>query len=187
MRLKQLSLLDQIVLALVVEQPRHGFAVAAEISNDEALALAISVRRALVYRAIDDLRRASLVAAQRRETGQRGSPRVVWRATARGKRVSRAWLDEVVEHPRDARLELLAKFALRARRGLSLRKLATAQRQRFEPLATALRRNRRDETSAAALVRRWRYESVAAMVGLLRDLESHEFESKRVKRGGASG
>jgi DNA-binding PadR family transcriptional regulator len=172
MRLNELSLLDQIVLALVVESPRHGFGVADALATDAALAMAVTVRRPLVYRALDDLAHAELIAVARTESGARGAPRVVYRASRRGRSVSNAWLDGVVAHPRDARLELLAKFALRSRRGLSSKRLALAQRNVFEPIATALRRSPPEETPAAALVRRWRLESVAAMIALLRDVET---------------
>ena len=171
-RLNQLSLLEQVVLALVVEAPSHGFGVASAIEADAALAMAITVRRPLVYRAIDTFARAGMLRRAKVESGQRGAPRTVYRATAAGSRASAAWLRAIVDHPRDARLELLAKFALRARRGMSNRSLAAAQRRHFEPVASSLRQRRRDETPAAALVRRWRYESVAAMIGLLRDVEN---------------
>jgi len=171
-RLNDISLLNQVVLALVVEQPRHGYGLVAALGSDEALAMAIAVRRPLVYRAIVDLERANLIVAGRKEVGERGSSRTVYRATPKGRRLSGHWLDAVVEHPRDARLELLAKFALRSRRGLSNRRLAAEQRRQFERVATALRRSPQPQTSAANLVRRWRYESVAAMIELLRDVES---------------
>ena len=172
MRLNEISLLDQVVLALLVEQPRHGYGLVAAIGDDEALSMAIAVRRPLVYRAIADLERANLIVAGRKEVGERGSSRTVFRATSKGRRLSGQWLDAVVEHPRDARLELLAKFALRSRLGFSNRWLAAAQRRQFERVATALRRSPPSQSSAAGLVRRWRYESVVAMIELLRDLET---------------
>ena len=61
---------------------------------------------------------------------------------------------------------------LRSRRGMSNRALAATQRQHFEPMAAALRNTRGDVTPTADLVRRWRYESLNAMVGLLRELEN---------------
>lgn len=180
MRLNQLSLLDQIVLALVAETPRHGFDVSETLVSDEALALAVTVRRPLVYRALDDLASAGLITIARKEQGARGSQRVVYRVTAKGRKVNVTWLDAIVEHPRDARVELLAKFALRARRGLPQKRLAAAQRRAFEPIAIALSRSPSGETPAAALVRRWRLESVRAMVALLGDLEKNGEGARRV-------
>lgn len=172
MRLNEHSLLDQVVLAVIDEAPQHGFGVAKALADDEALAMAITVRRPLIYRSIDTLADAGLIKAARVEAGQRGAPRTIYRATPQGQRLTRQWLDTVVPHPRDARLELLAKFALRARRGMSNRALATTQRRHFEPIADALRDTRADTNPTADLVRRWRYESLNAMVGLLRELEN---------------
>ena len=171
MRLNDLALLDQVVLALLDEAPQHGFSVAKALADDDALAMAITVRRPLIYRSIDALALAELIESARTEAGQRGAPRTIYRATSSGRRLTREWLDAVVTHPRDARLELLAKFALRARRGMSNRVLAATQRQHFEPMAIALRSARAEANPTADLVRRWRYESLNAMVELLRELE----------------
>lgn len=170
MRLNAFSLLDQIVLTLVDEHPRHGFGVAAAISNDEALSMAISVHRPLIYRSLERLHAAARIEPDRTEPGERGAPRTVWRATAVGHGEAVAWLAATVSHPRDARLELLAKFALRSRRGMANRRFAAAQRRCFEPVAESLR-VAQVANDTADLVRRWRYESVVAMIRLLRDME----------------
>ena len=171
MRLNDPSLIDQVVLALLVEEPRHGFGIAAEIARDEALSMAISVRRPLVYRALNDLEAARLIEPARTETGKRGAPRTIYRATNDGKKHATAWLEAVVTHPRDARIELLAKFALRSRRGLSNRRLAARQRKHFEPIAASLRQKTTAISPTADLVRKWRHESINAMIGLLKELE----------------
>ena len=172
MRLNGLSLLEQMVLVLVDEEPRHGFGVTTAIAADDALSMAITVHRPLVYRAIDRLHEEGLLTPARTEPGDRGAPRTVWRTTAAGRSAAAAWLDATVPHPRDARLELLAKFALRSRRGMANRRFAAAQRRCFEPVAASLKSADTTEVGAAAdLVRRWRYESVAAMIRLLHDLE----------------
>jgi len=171
MRLKELALLDQIVLAVLDEAPRHGFAVAQELASDEALAMAMAVRRPLVYRSIAMLEATGLIEPVRTEVGKRGAPRTIYRASRQGRSITSRWLDSVVAHPRDARLELLAKFALRARRGMSNRVLAATQRAHFEPMADALRNPLDGQSHVADLVRRWRFESLSAMVGLLRELE----------------
>jgi DNA-binding PadR family transcriptional regulator len=170
-RLNDLALLDQVVLALLGESPQHGFGVAKALADDEALSMALSVRRPLVYRSLATLEMAGLITPLRTEAGKRGAPRTIYRSTSLGNRITHEWLEAVVAHPRDARLELLAKFALRARRGMSNRALASRQRTQFEPMALALRDHRADSNSTAELVRRWRYESLNAMVGLLRELE----------------
>jgi PadR family transcriptional regulator AphA len=169
-RLNDLSLTDQVVLALIAEEPRHGFGIAAEIAHDEALSMAIVVRRPLVYRSLNHLEDARLIEPSRTEAGKRGAPRTIYRATKSGIRQTDEWLEAVVTHPRDARIELLAKFALRSRRGLSNRRLAARQRKHFEPIAASLKKSVAT-SSTADLVRKWRHESINAMVGLLRELE----------------
>lgn len=175
MRLLELSLIDQVVLALLVEESQHGFRVFSSIQQDDALSMAISVRRPLVYRSLNDLEEAGLIAPARTEEGKRGAPRTIYRATPKGKRTTATWLDSIVTHPRDARLELLAKFALRARRNLPNRRLAGEQRRHFETLARSIKarstKGSNSNTATADLVRRWRYESINAMIALLRDLE----------------
>lgn len=170
MRLLELSLTDQVVLALLTEEPQHGFGIYGSIQRDDALSMAISVRRPLVYRSLNDLESAGLITPVRTEDGQRGAPRTIYRATAKGKRTTDTWLNSIVTHPRDARLELLAKFALRARRNMPNRRLAGQQRRHFESFANSLSKTE-PLTPTAELVRKWRYESINAMIGLLRELE----------------
>ena len=170
MRLLELSLIDQVVLALIVEEPQHGFGIVSSIQRDDALSMAISVRRPLVYRSLNELEAAGFVAPTRTEEGMRGAPRTIYRATPKGKRTTDTWLESIVTHPRDARLELLAKFALRARRNMPQRRLARNQRRHFELLASSLT-PAEASTQTAELVRKWRYESINAMIGLLQDLE----------------
>jgi hypothetical protein len=54
---------------------------------------------------------------------------------------------------------------------MSNRALAATQRRHFEPIATVLREPRHDVSPTADLVRRWRYESLHAMITLLAELE----------------
>lgn len=170
MRLLELSLIDQVVLALLVEEQQHGFGVFGSIQHDEALSMAISVRRPLIYRSLNDLESAGLITPTRTEDGERGAPRTIYRATTRGKHTTEAWLNSIVTHPRDARLELLAKFALRARRSMPNRRFASEQRRHFETFANSLSTTA-PLTPTAELVRKWRYESINAMIRLLRELE----------------
>jgi PadR family transcriptional regulator AphA len=182
MRLISRSLLDEMVLCLLDESPRHGFAVARELAADAGLASVVRVRRPLVYRAIADLGRAGLVRAVREEPGAQGGPRTVWATTATGSREVRVWLDATVAHPRDARLELLAKFVLRERRGMSTAALARRQRARFERAAVAMRARRPASAGGAGVVALWREETLRAMLRTLRRLERQAAAPRR--RGG---
>jgi len=167
MRLYEPSVLDQIVLALIGEKPRHGFAVSKELERDPSLAAVIRIRRPLVYRSINCLLDAKLLRETKVEPGDQGSQRVVYTVTASGKLASTTWLNEVVEHPRDARIELLAKFVLRSRRNLKNQQLAKRQKKLFEHQAAKLQASANSATYDVRLVALWRVENINAMIRLL--------------------
>lgn len=167
MRLYEPSVLDQIVLALISEQPRHGFAICKELDHDPSLAAVLHVRRPLVYRSIKSLADNRLIKETKTEPGDQGSERVVFSATALGKKTSTSWLDSIVKHPRDARIELLAKFVLRNRRGLKNRALAKRQRSAFAQQSLQLQSEANSASSNVRLVSLWRVETINAMIRLL--------------------
>jgi DNA-binding PadR family transcriptional regulator len=167
MRLYEPSVLDQIVLALIGEKPRHGFAVSKELETDPSLSAVIRARRPLVYRSINSLVDAKLIRETKTEPGDQGSPRVIYAATATGKSTTNKWLNDTVDHPRDARIELLAKFVLRNRRTMSNKQLATRQRKLFERQAANLQVAANSATDDVRLVALWRVETINAMIRLL--------------------
>jgi DNA-binding PadR family transcriptional regulator len=167
MRLYEPSVLDQIVLALIGERPRHGFAVSKELETDPSLSAVIRARRPLVYRSINSLVEAKLIREIKTEPGDQGSPRVIYAATATGKSTNTKWLNDTVDHPRDARIELLAKFVLRNRRKLSSKQLATRQRKLFVRQAANLQVDAISATDDVRLVALWRVENINAMIRLL--------------------
>ena len=130
-----IALAITFVLALIVEEPQHGFAIAKTLAEDEQLAQVITLSRPLVYRSLSTLVTRGLIRATRTEPGKQGRERTVYRATAAGSRVNREWLSSVVDHPRDARVDLLAKFVLRERRGLDNATLALAKADISEEVA----------------------------------------------------
>lgn len=156
-------LTDWVVLALVAEGPRHGFALAKELTADAALGEVWTVPRPLVYRAIDHLRDAGRIAPVRTEAGTKGPHRTVYRITRSGSAQLRRWLDQPVAHPRDVRTELLVKLVLRARRGHPLAPLARAQLDRFAPTTDAFEQRARGAQGPDRVVARWRVESIAAI------------------------
>ncbi len=167
MRLYEPSVLDQIVLAIIGEKPQHGFAVSKELERDPSLSAVIRIRRPLVYRSINYLLSAKLIRETKVEPGDQGSQRVVYTVTASGKHVGTTWLNEVVEHPRDARIELLAKFVLRSRRNLKNQQLAKRQKKLFENQASKLQASANSATDEVRLVSLWRVENINAMIRLL--------------------
>ena len=167
MRLYEPSVLDQIVLALIGEKPRHGFAVSKELETDPSLSAVIRARRPLVYRSINSLVDAKLIRETKTEPGDQGSPRVIYATTATGKSTTTIWLNDTVDHPRDARIELLAKFVLRNRRNLTNQQLAKRQKKLFENQAAKLQVSTNLATDDVRLVSLWRVETINAMIRLL--------------------
>ena len=167
MRLYEPSVLDQIVLAIIGEKPQHGFAVSKELETDPSLSAVIRARRPLVYRSINSLVDAKLIRETKTEPGDQGSPRVVYATTATGKNTTTKWLNDTVDHPRDARIELLAKFVLRSRRNLKNQQLAKRQKKLFEQQAAKLQASANSATDDVRLVALWRVENINAMIRLL--------------------
>ena len=167
MRLYEPSVLDQIVLALIGEKPRHGFAVSKELETDPSLSAVIRAPRPLVYRSINSLVDARLIRETKTEPGDQGSQRVIYATTATGKSTTSTWFNDTVDHPRDARIELLAKFVLRSRRNLKNQQLAKRQKKLFERQAAKLQASANSATDAVRLVSIWRIENINAMIRLL--------------------
>ena len=167
MRLYEPSVLDQIVLAIIGEKPRHGFAVSKELERDPSLSAVIRIRRPLVYRSINCLLDAKLIRETKTEPGDQGSQRVIYATTATGKSTTSTWFNDTVDHPRDARIELLAKFVLRSRRNLKNQQLAKRQKKLFERQATKLQASANLATDDVRLVSIWRIENINAMIRLL--------------------
>lgn len=169
-----MSLTDWVVLAVIAEEPRHGFSVARELAPAAPIGQVWTVRRPLVYRALEYLAGDGLVEASRTEPGTQGPHRTVYRATRAGKARLSRWLDEPVDHPREVRAELLAKFVLRARRGDALTPLAQRQLVLFAPVTDGLTRATRRATGADRVVARWRLESTRAITRTLEAIIADE-------------
>lgn len=132
-----LPLNEWVVLALLAEQPRHGFAVAKELAPGSDLGRILTVHRPLVYRALDRLVAAELARPSRTEPGDNGPNRTLHVPTRRGAARLRGWFAEPVLHVRDLRLEFLVKVRLLERAGQDTAALVAAQR---DALASTLER-----------------------------------------------
>ncbi|HEU4894354.1 MAG TPA: PadR family transcriptional regulator [Acidimicrobiia bacterium] len=134
----ELSLTEHAVLGVLAEGPTHGFAIARELGAESDLGRIFTVRRPLVYRALDRLVEAGVAETVHVEPSDAGPNRVVHRVTRSGRRHLLRWLDEPVEHVRDLRLELMLKLALLARSGRSAGGLVSRQREALSPTLAAL-------------------------------------------------
>jgi PadR family transcriptional regulator AphA len=151
------------VLALIAERPTHGFAVAKDIGPGGEIGNVWTLPRPLVYRALDTLQAAELIAPRRTEPGQ-GPRRTVFAATRRGRRLVDTWLDQPVEHVRDARTLLLLKLLFLDRAGRDAGVLLRAQLGELKPLEVALRRKARSATGFERTLAVWRLETTRAAI-----------------------
>jgi DNA-binding PadR family transcriptional regulator len=161
-----LSLNEWAVLGLLVEQPRHGYDIAAELAPGTEVGEVWRLSRALVYRAIGRLESLGLVRPEGTEPGRGGPPRTVYGPTPEGTGRFRSWLTVPVEHLRDLRSGFLLKVVLAQRAGVDRTELVRAQRQRLEGQFTALA----DPPPPGDAVAMWRHHSAAAARAFLEAL-----------------
>lgn len=172
-QLPDLSLTEWAVLALLVERPTHGFAIAKELAPDGDLGQIWTVRRPIVYRALARLEECKLTETVRAEPGDSGPTRMRLRATRAGKTAVERWLATPAPHVRELRTRLLLQLRLLDRRGLDLTPLAAAQLQQLTPILAALQHQARTTAGFAALLAGWRYESAEAAARVLEGLVAH--------------
>jgi DNA-binding PadR family transcriptional regulator len=167
-RPEELSVGEWAVLGLLAEGPSHGFALARALAPDGEVGRVWSLRRPLVYRTIDVLRRRGLVAPVGTEDSDAGPQRVMVEATATGARRLEPWLAQPVEHVRDTRAQLMLKLLFLDRRGDDPRRLLEAQRLTFEEIAIELRGDLEGQEGFTRTLLAWRLESTS---GALRFVE----------------
>ena len=115
------------VLGLLSRKPQHGFALAKSLSPDGEFGRIWTVRRPLVYRALDTLRADGLIEFQGVEPGDAGPPRRKTVITEQGRRLVLQWLEEPVRHLRETRALLLLKLAIIDELGLDPEPLLESQ------------------------------------------------------------
>jgi PadR family transcriptional regulator AphA len=155
-----LTLNDRVVLAVLREEPAHGFAVARALAAGSDLGRILTLRRPQVYRAIDRLAAVDLLEPVVTEPGDAGPKRTVYRVTEAGVAPLEAWLSTPVDHVRDLRVEFLLKLRLLERLGRGPAPLVEAQRRALGPTLARL-----TETGGEAgdVVERWRAENARAV------------------------
>ena len=157
------------MLGVLAEGPSHGFAIAKQLDSSAELGRVFTVRRPLVYRALDRLVEAGYAEAVSTERGDAGPNRIIHRVTRPGHQRLRRWLSEPVEHVRDLRLEFLLKLALIQRSGKSPVNLIRDQRT---ALGSTLRALDDPRSAPDDHVELWRQHNAAAAAAYLDDLES---------------
>lgn len=163
------ALPEWTVLALLREEPRHGFAIAALTAEGGELGRVWQVPRPVVYRALGRLQEAWLIAPIAVESGP-GPQRTRYAATDVGRQAVAGWLAEPVEHVRDMRSQLLLKLALLDRDGTDPAPLLQRQRDVLEPIVTAVAAERDRHIGFDAVLLAWRHATATAALTFLDEI-----------------
>jgi DNA-binding PadR family transcriptional regulator len=164
-----LSLPEWTVLAVVSEQPTHGFAIAQLTAPQGELGRIWHIPRPVIYRSIGRLQEAGLLVPGAVESG-RGPQRTIYSVTPAGSAAVRHWLDTPVAHIREVRSHLLLKLALLDRAGGDPRGLLERQKAALEPIAEAVMAERPGSGGFDATLLAWRRATTAATLSFLDDL-----------------
>jgi DNA-binding PadR family transcriptional regulator len=164
------SLTEYAVLGLLAQGSTHGFAISKALQPETEVGRVITVRRPLVYRALDRLVDAGLAEPRHTEPGTAGPNRVIHRITRAGRSRLDSWLASPVGHVRDMRIEFQLKLALIQRLGRSPLELVVLQRQALEPTLAALDVPAQGSVDHLEL---WRRHNAAAATSYLESLENH--------------
>ena len=169
------------VLALLAEEPGHGWALARQMARDGEIGRVWALGRPLVYRALELLDNRGLVEPVGSERGVRGPNRTVFAATDRGREALTEWLSLPVEHVRDVRSLLLLKLVLIERAGLDRGPLLRAQRQLVLPAIAALEGRLAESRGSEAIFLRFRLESTRAVLDFIDGLLAERSSSAVVE------
>jgi DNA-binding PadR family transcriptional regulator len=161
-----MSLPEWLVLAILSQQPLHGFAVAQLTAAGGELGRVWRIPKAVIYRAIGRLVEAGLVVAEGTQQGL-GPQRTVFAATPAGREAAQRWLHTPVEHIRDMRSQLLLKLAMLDRAGDDPSDLLRRQREVLEPIARAIEAKHPQGGGFDATLHAWRRATAVAALEFL--------------------
>jgi DNA-binding PadR family transcriptional regulator len=171
------------VLALLAEEPGHGWALARQMARDGEIGRVWALGRPLVYRALELLEERGLIEPAGSERGVRGPNRTVFRATPQGRQALAEWLQVPVEHVRDVRSLLLLKLVLIDRAGLDRDPLLHAQRALVVPAIATLERRLAESSGSEAIFVRFRLESTRAVLDFIDGLLAERPSSAAAAQG----
>lgn len=168
-----ISITELAVLGVLAEEPSHGFAISKALAAGTDVGRILTVRRPLVYRALDRLVELGLAEPLHTEPGESGPQRVIHRITRSGRTRLRRWLSEPVAHVRDIRIELLLKITFIHRAGGDAMELIERQQRVLAPTVAAF------EGPFGDHVELWRRHSAAAAMAFLEELERRALNARR--------
>ena len=164
---RSLSLAEWLVLCLVCEEPRHGFAIARILGREGSMGRIWRVPKPVIYRALQRLEHLGMVRTAEQQASNQGPVRSLIDATQTGQQAATAWLTRPVSHTRDVRSELLVKLALLDRAGADPLPLIRAQREHLAPVVDALHERLGTVSGFDWTLALWRFETVSATVRFL--------------------
>lgn len=181
---------EHCILALLVERPRHGWALATALAHDGEVGSIWSVARPLVYTGLRRLDAEGYIKTVGIERGERGPHRIIYAATPKGRKAVTAWLAQPVEHIREIRSVFLLKVVLAQRLRLDIEPVLVAQRALMAPFIHFLEARLDDvdpgEEPIEATVLYFRLETAQTTVRfidhMLVDAKSAKRRAARAKR-----
>lgn len=160
----ELSAGEWAVLALLGEEPAHGFAIARAMAPGGDVGQVWAMRRPLVYRALETLEQREMIRPAGTVPSQSGPQRTILEVTLAGTQALAGWLEQPVTHVRDGRSLLMLKLLFLTRQAADTEPLLTAQRTHFslqaDRLSTAV--DEAEGFDRALLL--WRLNSTTAAV-----------------------
>ena len=157
-------------LALLAEEPAHGFAIARALASGGEVGRVWSCSRPLVYRAFAVLAELGLVEARGLEPSDVGPRRTVLQPTRAGRRELERWLAEPVAHVRELRSELMLKLLFLSRRGGDATELLTRQGAALQPVVDGLEEAVRRADGFDRVLYLWRLESARAALRFVEEI-----------------
>jgi len=158
------------VLALLSEQPAHGWALASQLGPEGELGSVWSLGRPLVYRSIEILAERGLIEPSGHEPGLRGPNRTIYRTTCEGATSLLGWVSEPVEHVRDVRSLLLLKLIFAERIGLDPTVMLRRQYDLIGEGVDALEERVQSSTGTERILLLFRLESTRAVLRFVEGL-----------------
>jgi DNA-binding PadR family transcriptional regulator len=160
----QLTAGEWAALALLGEEPAHGFALARAMAPDGEVGQIWAVRRPLVYRALETLEQMGLIHTIGISPSASGPQRKIFEPTTAGREALEEWLSHPVSHVRDARSLLMLKLLFLSRRGTDLEPLLLAQRAEFSQRAASLSQAAQAAEGFPRALLLWRLENTTAAI-----------------------
>jgi PadR family transcriptional regulator AphA len=167
---KELGPGDWAIVALLAEQPIHGWGLIQKLKPEGEIGAVWSLPRPAVYRSLELLQQRGLIEPDGLERSERGPYRMVFRTTGKGRAALKAWLAAPVERVREIRWLFLLKLVLAARAGIDREPMIRVQRAVLAPSTAALEQKLGTGTEADDIYLRFRIDATRAVLHFLDDL-----------------